>query len=517
MRPLVNKDYMEIWSRQKWWFFAAVFLIASGTAIVAALLPKMFTSECLILLEGQPVTPDGAAAAQRPGGDPQVEQQLTTLTQEALSRTRLEKILRDVGYISPVDKPTDSSLDEFRSKVEITILKDNDPRRAAGPYGIKISYVDHNPANAQRITNELASFIVSERLKSQEETSQETNQYLQNQLDAAYKDLDEKQHAFTNFKTRYNGELPIDEPLTVQSLMRLQTQLQVSQQAVERARQEVAAVENPGQVSTTSTHQNAADSATAKLSSSLGQLQANLADLLSRDTPTHPDVIKTKAEIARVKEELAKEQAAEVKPPSPDQKPAVANVSTTNLSRRNDASAEIVARQAEQKRIQEDIQHYQDNLQQIPLHSQQYADLERQYQDAQNAFDALKKKVDDSLLTNNMNARLQGQRLSIQDFASLPQKPSSPVYWKIDLGGLGAAFLFGIILAGAMEFGDSTMKSDRDVEYYLQTKILATVPVLPLLAETRLVKKRKQYWFLSTVPVILLVCGLIGYLYLIRK
>ncbi len=516
MRPFTTDDYREIWSRRKYWFLASAFLIATGTMIVAAMLPKLYTSESLILLEGQPIGSDASQAAQKPGGDTQTEQQLQTLIQQTLSRTRLEQIMQDNGYLSPAETATDTQLENFRDSIEINILKDNDPRHASGPYGFKIDYSDHKPKNAQRIANELASFFVSERLKSQEQTAQESNQYLQSQLDAALKDVAQKQQTLDDFKQHYNGQLPVDEQMNVQGLVRLQTQLQVNQQAVERARDEQTSLQDTSQASTTSTAQkSSADSATEKLSTDLGSLQSKLADLLSRDTPTHPDVVKTRAEIARVQAELATERQAEEKPTTG--KSGTVSLSANSLKRFNDAKAEIASRLEEQKRIQQEIEHYQANIQAIPVHAQEYAELDRAYQDSKTAFDALKKKVDDAQLANDMEMRLQGQRFRIQDFASLPDQPTSPVYWKINLGGLGAALLLGIVLAGGMEFGDTTMKSERDVEYYLQTKNLATVPVLPLAAEDTLAKRRRRFWVMASLPVVAVIAGMIGYLYLIRK
>jgi succinoglycan biosynthesis transport protein ExoP len=517
MRPITPEDYSEIWNRRKWWFVGAVFVIAAGTAIVAAMLPRSYTSECLILLEGQPLPSDAnATQGSKPGGDTQTEQQLSTLIEQTLSRTRLEQIMHDSGYISPTDTPSDSTFDNFRDAINVEILKDKDPRRITPPYGFKISYSDHKPKNAQRITNELASFFVSERMKSKEQTEQESNQYLQSELESALKDVKEKEQALTDFKQRYTGQLPVDEQLNVQSLVRLQAQLEMNQQSVARANEEETSGENTAQAGT-SAAKSPADSATAKLSADLGALKSKLADLLSRDKENHPDVIKTRAEIARVETELASEQQVAAKTSDPASKSEGANVSASTLKRLQDARATIDARLKEQDRIKDEINRYQTNLQQIPIHAQQFGELERTYNDSKTTFDALKKKVDDAQLDNDMQIRLQGQRFSIQDFASLPDTPTSPVYWKINLGGLGAALLFGVVLAGAVEFGDTTMKSDRDVEYYLQTKNLAMVPVLPMPAESLRARRKKRLWAISSVPVVLLIAGIVGYLYFIRK
>lgn len=516
MRPLTPEDYSEIWNRRKWLFIAAVFIIAAGTAVFAAFMPKQYTSECLILLEGQPLASDATAAASRPGGDTQTEQQLSTLIEQTLSRTRLEQIMQDSGKISPTDTPTDTQFDHFHDAISIDILKDKDPRHASAPYGFKISYSDHTPKNAQRITNELASFFVSQRLKAQAQTAQESNQYLQGELDSAIKDLNDKQQALTAFKQRYSGQLPVDEQLNVQGLVRLQTQLEVNQQAVDRARQEMETVDNTTTAAAASTKQPA-DSPTSKLNADLGSLKSHLADLLSRDKPTHPDVLKTRAEIARVEEELAKEQEIAAKPVDDKGKPTDNKVSANNLNRIQDAKSVIAARLEEQKRLQDGIDKYQANLQAIPIHAQEYAELDRTFQDARTAFEALKKKVEDAQLSNDMQLRLQGQRFSIQDFASLPDSPTTPVYWKINMGGIGVALLFGIVLAGGMELRDTTMKSDRDIEYYLQTKNLATVPVLAMPGETHSATTKKRLWMIGSMPVVLAVAGLIGYLYFLRK
>lgn len=517
MRPLTPEDYTEIWSRRKWWFAGAVFFIAACTAIVAAVLPRVYTSECLILLEGQPLNSDAAAAAARPGGDTQTEQQLSTLIEQTLSRTRLEQIMQDAGYISPTETPTDTQFDNFHDAIAIDILKDKDPRHASSPYGFKISYSDHKPKNAQRITNELASFFVSQRLKAQTQTAQESNQYLQGELDSALKDLTDKQNALDAFKKRYNGQLPVDEQLNVQGLVRMQTQLELNQQAVERAQQELKTIDTTS-TSTAAASKEPVDSATSKLNADLGTLRSKLADLESRDKETHPDVVKTKAEIARVQTELAKEQEATAKgTDATTGKPSSSIASAGNQSRIEDANAVIKARAREKEDILKQIQEYQDNLKAIPMHAQEFAELDRAYQDAKTAFDALKKKVDDGQLANDMQIRLQGQRFSIQDFASLPDSPTTPVYWKINMGGIGAALLFGIVLAGGLELRDTTMKSDRDVEYYLQTKNLATVPVLSLPAESVAVSRKRRLWMIGIVPVVLLMVGIIGYLYLLRK
>jgi len=531
MRPFTSEDYLEIWNRRKWWFLGAFFVVAVGTCIAAALLPRMYTSECLILLEGQPIESQSATAdTPRPGSETESEQQLETLIQQTLSRTRLEQIMRDAGYISPAEAASDSQLETFRDAITIDILKNTDPRKtAAPPYGFKISYEDHKPKNAQRIANQLASFFVSERLKSQEQGAQESNEYLKSELDAATKDLLEKQQTLEAFKQRYSGQLPVDEQLNIQNITRLQTQLQSSQQAVERAREEEASIESGAQATSAggvgSTQQATADSARSKLTADLGSLQSKLADLLSRDTPTHPDVIKTRAEIEHVKAELAAEQQADEKTAAAtttsksDAKPVVENISASNRKKLDDDKAEIVARIAEQKRMQDEIARYQANLQAIPSHAQEYSDLDRALQDSKLDFDSLKKKVDDAQLVNDMEIRLQGQRFRIQDFASLPDTPTTPVYWKIDLGGLGAAFMVGLVLAGALEFGDTSMKSDRDVEYYLQTKNLAMVPELPLPHETANAREKQRRWLICSVPVVLLVTAVLVFLYypLLRK
>ncbi len=514
MRPLTTEDFWDIWQRRKWWFLGTAFLVAAGTCLVAALIPNLYRSECLILLEGQQISENYV----KPLSDTDVDQQLAGLVQETLSRTRLEQIIREFGLAGPgVEKITDQEADNLRKQIDVEVIKGNSAAgRRANPYAFKIGFTGGTPALAQRVTNELASFFVSQKLKTEERTAQETLRFLQTQLEAATKDLLEKEQRLTEFKQRYRGQLPMDEQLNLQMLVRLQSQLQGNRQALERARQEqasLAALEAGTPADPASRTTGGEDSSALKLSPHLQTLKVHLADLQSRYRPGHPDIIKTQDEIGRVEAEIARGESASTNSASgkrgKETSPATSN-------RKQQVQADIAALLQEEKRLEQQATTLQANLQSIPLREQQYTELQRAYEGSKATYDQIQGKIRDTQLASDVEKRLQGQRFRIQDFASLPDAPSGPVRWKINLGGLAAGLLVGLVLAGGLELRDSSIKSDRDVEYYLQVKNLATVPELQTPAEVEQMRRKKLIWAISSASVIVVLAGLLSYLYFLR-
>lgn len=517
MRPLTTEDYWEIWGRRRWWFLGMLFLTAAGTCLVSALLPKQYTSECLILLEGQ--TPSVNSAKQTPEQDE--SHQLAELVQETLSRSRLKSVIQEFELAGPgTPTITDEMVDDLRKRINVQIIREESPGRRDAPYGFKISFTGAPPRVAQQLDNELASFFVSEKLKTVERTAQQTLEFLHTQLDLAAKDLQEKQQRQAEYKRRYSGQLPIDEQLNVQTLARLQTQLQSNEQALERARQEKSMLDSFESVATEPAGTAGGGGNTLlKLHSDLDSLKSHQVDLQSRYTLSHPDIIKTKEQVTQLQAEIDKEEAADKA-----KAPAAIAKSTTKRNQPNGISDQaqeihstIAALEQEQKRLNDQLLRLQGNLQAIPLRQQQYDELQRAYENSKAAYDQVGAKLAETQLASDVDQRLQGRRFRIQDFASLPDQPSWPVLWKINLGGLAAGLLLALGLVALMELRDCSMHSDRDVEYYLRLKNLAIIPELESPAEIQQVQRQKVIRVFASSSLVLAVSALLGYIYFVRK
>ena len=128
----------------------------------------------------------------------------------------------------------------------------------------------------------------------------------------------------------------------------------------------------------------------------------------------------------------------------------------------------IAEKTKEQEQIKQQIKLYQERVQSSPAVEQQYKELTRGYQTALDSYNELQKKRDDSAMAANLERKQQGEQFRVLDPANLPDKPSFPNRPLFALGGLGGGLALGLGLAFLLEMKDSSLKTERDVEFALQ-------------------------------------------------
>src|SRR5262249_32267624 len=178
------------------------------------------------------------------------------------------------------------------------------PKKPAGSGtplpGFYVNFSTSSPQRAQQICAELTSLLLDENLRTRSQAAQGTTEFLSRQLDDAKRNLDDQDNRMAAFKKQYMGQLPGDAENNVHILMTLNTQLDASTQTLNRAQQDKAYTESllAQQLAAWKSTQSSTNPQT--LEQQLNLLQAQLLQLQARYTDDHPDVIKTKADIAEV-------------------------------------------------------------------------------------------------------------------------------------------------------------------------------------------------------------------------
>jgi len=104
-----------------------------------------------------------------------------------------------------------------------------------------------------------------------------------------------------------------------------------------------------------------------------------------------------------------------------------------------------------------------------------------------------------------MEVRKQGELLELLDPASLPQTPTEPKRPMTISIGAGIGLVLGIIIAGAREMKDTSLKNLKDVRAYTQMAILGSVPLL----ENDFVVRRRKRLACSDGPTACLAAAVI--------
>jgi uncharacterized protein involved in exopolysaccharide biosynthesis len=136
----------------------------------------------------------------------------------------------------------------------------------------------------------------------------------------------------------------------------------------------------------------------------------------------------------------------------------------------------IKEKTAQQRDVQRQIALYQSRVQVSPNVEEQYKLLTRDHESAQNFYNDLAKKRSESSMMGDMNHQAETAEFRILDRANLPEGPSFPNPLYFSLGGLAVGLAVGIGMMALSEVRDKTLRTEEDVEFFLQLPTLANIP-----------------------------------------
>jgi uncharacterized protein involved in exopolysaccharide biosynthesis len=122
---------------------------------------------------------------------------------------------------------------------------------------------------------------------------------------------------------------------------------------------------------------------------------------------------------------------------------------------------------------------YVARLEQAPLLAREYTDLARDYDNALNKYREIKGKELEAQLAEELERNRKGERFSLIEPASFPERPFSPNRTMILMLGLVLAIGSGIGFGALRELLDFTVKGPRDLSRSIALPVLSMVPYLP--------------------------------------
>ena len=513
---LEKTDWRKHWRmlcRRRWWLALPAFGVWIAVWTVAWFLPAVYRSETVILVEQQKVPEQYVV----PNVSADLQDRLQNMTQQILSRTRLLNIMQDFNLYPKlrVRVTGDEMVERMRKDIQVELVQA--PNRSGNLTAFKVAYMSNDPLQAQKVTAQLTSLFINENLKTRQEQSAQTTQFLAAQLEDAGRGLAEQEAKVKEFKSQYLGQLPEQVQSNVQILAGLQAQLQQETDLLGRAKQQsvyldtlrtqwrtLEASAGPGN--------SAGASAPPALDQELARLRAELADLTSHYTDRHPDVRKVKEQIAKA-EKLKQQAAARIAeaPTSGATDESVHASSPTEMEVESQLKAnkvEIENRQRSVQDLQKRIGDYQARLNMTPVREQQMAELTRNYEQSRKNYEQLQAKLDQSGMATDLEKQQQGEQFRVLDPPNLPQKPFSPNRLKLDLIGLVAGLIAGAVVLAGGEMLDDRIYSKEDLTAIVSAPVLAEIPPLPTATEEgrRVRSEWLQRGALSAL-VILVVAG----------
>ncbi len=489
-RELSVDDYLAI-LRRRWPLIAIPALLGSLAAYAVALkMPHRYISRTLVLVEQQKV-PDTFV---RPMITEDLNQRLASMQEQILSRARLQPIIERFGLFREAQSrmATEDLVAQLRKNISVEPVRPIPGTRPEELPGFYINVTWNDAWLAQQICAEVTSMFMDENLRLRQQRAQGTTEFLEKQLLEAKQKLDEQDARLAVFKGRYIGQLPGEEQTNLNLLMGLTTQLEAVTQALNRAQHDKTFAESMlvQQVAAWKASQEGTNPET--LEQQLTSLQNQLMMLEAHYTADHPDVIKVKSDVAQLKRKLSEANA------SSKDKPVEKTLRVTTTeppeiqklrSQIHQYEITIQERSREQEQLQQQTKVYQTRVRLSPMVEQQYKEITRDYQTALDFYNDLLKKMNQSEMASDLERRQQGEQFRVLDPPNLPERPSFPNRPQFAAGGLGGGLALGLALTLLLEMRDKALRTERDIEFFLE---LPTLGLVPIIGQKN--SKRRGFW-----------------------
>jgi polysaccharide chain length determinant protein (PEP-CTERM system associated) len=484
-RELTATDYVAM-LRRHWLLIVTLTVIGPPIGYgISKTLPNRFMSSTLVLVE-QPSVPTDFV---KPVDTTDINERLASMQQQILSRSRLEPLIHQYGlFETDISKLSmDDLVAKLQRAIEVTPVLPMAETRASNLPGFYVNVTLDDARTAQEVCTTVTSMFIEENLRRRQAQSENTTQFLEQQLTEAKAKLDEQDAKLAAFQSKHIGDQPEEAQTNLNLLNGLTSQLDAASQALARAQQDKTFVQSLLTQQVSSWEASKTGQSPETMEDQLAALQAQLVSLRSRYTDDYPDVIKAKADVAAMQEKIAEMNAQKAAAePAPAQKTVVEPPAITQLRAQIHNFDQIIAEKTkEQEEIKQQIKTYQGRVQESPAVEQEYKELTRGYQTALDSYNELQKKRDDSSMATELERKQQGEQFRVLDPANLPDQPSFPNRKLFALGGFvaGLGLSLGIVLL--LELQNTSMRSERDVEFSLRLPVLAIVPAIEPIASKK--------------------------------
>jgi polysaccharide biosynthesis transport protein len=534
-RALDIEDYIDILRRHKGWIFGPFLLVLVASVVGVYLWPDSYESRAVVSIR----PPQISANLIKGGVTIDIVDRINQLSQQVLSRSELSNMIRNMN-LYPRERnsmPNEDVLELMKSKIKISAAPAIVGGRSVPAFEIAFTYA--NRFDATKVVNNLVSRFLDENIKNRDRTTYQNEDFVKSQVDQAKKRLDDADEKLTAFKVAHPGALPEQLSTNLTQMSTVQTNLMGLNNAIARAsseklqletqirnyRDQIAGVERDSKVIVSQVVKSKSPKIAAA-EADLERLQLNYNALRKQYTEAYPQVRQMKGLIETAQQQLDRLVAEESSKPTEVATAPVENVAMTREVRSLNAAisttqAQIQAKELEiagyerQAKVASDQMTRLNSLMSaMPVGDQEFNQLMREQALAKDEYLRQSQNLTDARVMVDMESRKQGETLEVLDAASQATEPTEPNRPMVISIGAGMGLILGIVLAGAREMKDTSLKNLKDVRAYTQMAILGSVP---LLENDFVVRRRRRIawlsWTVACLSAALVMAGSIVYYY----
>lgn len=456
-RPQSIRDYLEIGRRlllRKWLIASIAAVVTAAIGVLALRMPRTYTSTALILIEPGGLDPTRVATAVN------VEGRLRNLRPMLTSRTTLENIIEELNLYPErrANEVMDKVVEHMRRYVQVKV---------SGRDSFQVRFTHTNPKTAQAVCDRLSRLLIERSVSEDLKAARERVDFLRKQVARLEQELKVQDDKILQFKREHIDEIGSGpEGVNPQAslageLDTVSANLRAAQEREALLRVRLSEVRNDGA--------GGVDPAVRELERQEARQKEKLEQLQEVYTVQHPDVIKAKEELQRIRAELRRARQTAEKPG--------ANPQVLNLRREIDqVGLEIRQLRREKERLTKELAEARARARLSPVVNAQLQELERERKRVTDELEKVGSQLKQAEYDAQVLENEKGDQFRIQDWANLPQAPDPPsrTLMLIVAGVLG--LLAGVGVALVQVYFDQTVLNEYELSRVTDLPVLVSIP-----------------------------------------
>ncbi|MER2491848.1 XrtA system polysaccharide chain length determinant [Catenovulum sediminis] len=373
-----------------------------------------------------------------------IDQELQLMAKTLLSRPNLEKIARNTDLdIQATGKA------EYQALIDM--LKKEIKFRASDRENIYTINFEHaDPRIAKRVVEETLTLFVESTLGSNRQGSDTANKFLDAQISEYEKRLAAAEMRLSDFKRRHSDVLVQNTGGVYGQLSGLKTQLESINLQIQETESRLAQVEEALNSSQSASSAASNSAIETQYDDRISSLQQRLDDLLIRYTARHPDVIETRAMLARLeelRENEIKEYQKVLQGGITDQSNVQGRVGQEMVITMQNLKNELASLNVRKKNFQEKIASLQDKMDLIPQIEAEMAGLNRDYGITKSKYNELLNRRESVLMSQQADLQSDDVQFRVIEPPREALEPSGPPRLIFNVAILIVGFGLGIAVA----------------------------------------------------------------------
>jgi polysaccharide chain length determinant protein (PEP-CTERM system associated) len=430
----------QVW-RRRWLALAVAWGICVLGWLAVALIPNTYESKSRVFVQAQSILPNqvGITVQEREGDLNRVKQTLT-------SSDNLAKVVRrtDLNTLVASERDLAVQVAGLRESIKVTAQPDNMFEISATA---KVSGFSNrqNAKLSAAIVQGLLDIFVEQNLAGDRDEANQSLAFLDQQLKAREAQLQEAEQRRVEFEQRYLGLVPGEGSIAARMGL-ARTELAGIEQQLMQAQSSLAALRSQLGATPSSMPMIGGDGGGGGARGQLAALEAQLAQSAAQGwTDSHPDVVRLRTQIARLKPLAAREPAGAGTMPNPSyvslramvaEKEGQVNAAATRKAQLQSDLAQLGARQASEPGVAAEQER-----------------LNRDYDVLKKQYDKLLEDRDQVRLRSDVRSQTDAVKFKVIDPPSqpnVPLTPNRPLLLTLILfvglaAGAGAAYVLGQI------------------------------------------------------------------------